>query len=486
MSEPVFSPDGKYMWTGEEWIPVPPTSENESNDSVGQSLNMQDSVIGGDVVHSTVINNDAATVTSAVIEALQQMGIINKQVDSPQAPPIPEVDLPPLFNIGDHVEYYSPTNKRWLDRSTVVGINDDGTYKVEVPYSDGVVQTKHAVVIGTSPGTIRPAAPPYKTGDRVLVNWKNYGTYFPGTIASENDEHLFLIHFDDGDVEDGVEWGRIEKLVEDSNEIQEYVQQISEEENEMIEAFKVFDTEETGTISAQMFFEILTEMGDEPLSKDQALSEFEALGIDIDSQIDYRELAKYMTSSEDFEGSVEKKTEVIIKDAELKGEDLVGYAYNHPKLGEGPIGQTSEIISIQYDERATARIETQNTIYVVGPTGWKVKPDDHPFNSIYSVGERVMVEWNGSWYDASILETRGNQYHITYVGHSSSWDEWVGPERIKNSSFSVGEDVKVEWKGSWFDASILAINEEQYQITYFGYDSSWDEWVGPERIQKTA
>ena len=70
VSEPIYSPDGKFMWSGSEWIPVPP----ESN----QTVNLQDSVIGGDVVHNTVINNDVEAVTTAVISALERLGMVNK------------------------------------------------------------------------------------------------------------------------------------------------------------------------------------------------------------------------------------------------------------------------------------------------------------------------------------------------------------------------------------------------------------------------
>ena len=39
MSDPVYSPDGKYMWSGSDWIPVPPgTTQNAS-------INLQDSVV---------------------------------------------------------------------------------------------------------------------------------------------------------------------------------------------------------------------------------------------------------------------------------------------------------------------------------------------------------------------------------------------------------------------------------------------------------
>ena len=46
MSDPIFSPDGQFMWTGSEWIPAPPSS-SPSTDS---NINLQDSMMSGDVV----------------------------------------------------------------------------------------------------------------------------------------------------------------------------------------------------------------------------------------------------------------------------------------------------------------------------------------------------------------------------------------------------------------------------------------------------
>ena len=108
-------------------------------------------------------------VTSAVVSALQQLGVINQQTSDPLPPPTSEVELPPSFKVGDHVEYHSPTNARWLDRCIVVSVNDDGTYRIEVPKSGGIVETKYAVVIGTAPGTIRPASSPYSVGTIILA-----------------------------------------------------------------------------------------------------------------------------------------------------------------------------------------------------------------------------------------------------------------------------------------------------------------------------
>ena len=121
----------------------------------------------------------------------------------------------------------------------------------------------------------------------------------------------------------------------------------------------------------------------------------------------------------------------MINDASINENILSGYAYDHPKLGEGHINSSS-IISVTYDERATARVETQNTVFIVGPTGWKVRPANHPFNNPFNVGQQVKIEWNGSWWDGQILEINGDQYLITYNEYSSDWDEWVDASRLKS------------------------------------------------------
>ena len=94
MSDGPFSPDGKYMWTGSEWIPAPPKGDDEGEVAPQTTLNMQDSVMSGDIVHNTVINNDAATVTTAVIEALKELGVIDQKSQSPNLDlPVPIIPI---------------------------------------------------------------------------------------------------------------------------------------------------------------------------------------------------------------------------------------------------------------------------------------------------------------------------------------------------------------------------------------------------------
>ena len=540
MADIVYSPDGKFMWTGTEWIPAPPNASAAQTPAPANTLNLQDSVMSGDIVHNTVINNDTAAVTSAVIEALQQLGLLERKISNQASSlPVEDIELPASFQVGDHVEYHSPTNARWLDRCTVIGVNPDGTYRVEVP-KDTSIEVKPAVVIGTNPGTIRPANPPLGQGDKVLANWKNYGTYYPGTISKEYEDHTFLILFDDGDIEDRVEWSRIEKVDVDSSDVQEFLHQQSTERDELIEAFEVFDPEKTGTISAQKYFEILTQFGDTPLSEDEVLQEFTSLGINLDNEINYLELVKLMIGGDE---TIQLKAEVILRDAEIRDGKLYGHAYAHPKLGEGAV-RSSRIISVTYDARATAHVETQNTLYVVGPTGWKVIPAEHPFNKAdnhfytiqgagtskcnwsyipatlfdgvpsYINGDVLLLRWkmgNGDqwWYLAdrnSLDSKRGDYYRVKSSSDTPPLSGWLSDGQTEGvapyptfandpnlplpNAFVAGQQVKAEWNGSWWNALIREVwsknsQEGLYLIHNVGFDSSWDEWVDSSRIKRS-
>jgi RNA binding activity-knot of a chromodomain len=49
----------------------------------------------------------------------------------------------------------------------------------------------------------------------------------------------------------------------------------------------------------------------------------------------------------------------------------------------------------------------------------------------FRVGQSVRVEWQGQWWDASILRAEGGSYYVTYTGYGREWDEWVAPGRIR-------------------------------------------------------
>jgi hypothetical protein len=47
-------------------------------------------------------------------------------------------------------------------------------------------------------------------------------------------------------------------------------------------------------------------------------------------------------------------------------------------------------------------------------------------------GDKVLVEENGKWYPATVLQARDNEWYIHYDGYDSKYDLWVGSSRIKN------------------------------------------------------
>jgi hypothetical protein len=106
----------------------------------------------------------------------------------------------------------------------------------------------------------------------------------------------------------------------------------------------------------------------------------------------------------------------------------------------------------------------------------------------YQAGDAVRAKWNGEWYDARVLEVKTGQYRITYVGYGSNYDEWVGEDRLADkpaaaAKYKVDQEVKAEWKGEWYKARVLEVKDGRYKIGYAGYGKEWDEWVGEDRLK---
>jgi hypothetical protein len=52
----------------------------------------------------------------------------------------------------------------------------------------------------------------------------------------------------------------------------------------------------------------------------------------------------------------------------------------------------------------------------------------------YKVGDKIKVEWKGSWYPAVVknYNAANKCWNIHYDNYSDSWDECVGKKRIKS------------------------------------------------------
>lgn len=99
------------------------------------------------------------------------------------------------------------------------------------------------------------------------------------------------------------------------------------------------------------------------------------------------------------------------------------------------------------------------------------------------VGSAVRVRWQGKVYDAKVLEVSDGFMLVTYPGYDRKWDEWVTATRLVEVAPSAKKQAKVRWKGAWYDAVVNSERDGKWCVSYVGYDATWDECVGRDRIR---
>lgn len=162
----------------------------------------------------------------------------------------------------------------------------------------------------------------------------------------------------------------------------------------------------------------------------------------------------------------------------------------------------------------------------------------------FSAGAPVLVQWGAVWWNAVVLrEVAAERWEVRYDGWSSAWDEVVGPDRIAarpptaaaapaplptsgriklavwglalaiaavliavalhspsrppplreptraalapTTPLTAGDDVEVEWQGTWYEAKVLSFEPAgRVRIHYVGWSSSWDEAVSRDRVRR--
>lgn len=105
-------------------------------------------------------------------------------------------------------------------------------------------------------------------------------------------------------------------------------------------------------------------------------------------------------------------------------------------------------------------------------------------NYTYKVGDIILVKKDNRWLAGRVLAVSTLQYKIHYEELESIYDEWVGPDRIKDLSYREGERVKVFWNGDWFEAKILRYKDGRYLVHFEGFPDSNDMWVTIDKIKK--
>jgi hypothetical protein len=115
-----------------------------------------------------------------------------------------------------------------------------------------------------------------------------------------------------------------------------------------------------------------------------------------------------------------------------------------------------------------------------------------PVATAHAAGDALYIEWGGSWWKATaVLPMPDGRTVIHYDGWSEDYDEVAKPKRIRTAlnnqaAPAVGESLFVEWQGSWWPATVLKVSKSGYRIHYIGYGPEWDEDVVPARVVRLS
>lgn len=103
------------------------------------------------------------------------------------------------------------------------------------------------------------------------------------------------------------------------------------------------------------------------------------------------------------------------------------------------------------------------------------------------VGQSIDVYRWEYWLPATVLATDGNNCYVAYDDYYEDSNEWVTPDRVRYPDFSAelpaGTSVMVLWQGEWWPATVLKSRGARYYINYDGYGANFDEWVGQDRLK---
>ena len=62
----------------------------------------------------------------------------------------------------------------------------------------------------------------------------------------------------------------------------------------------------------------------------------------------------------------------------------------------------------------------------------------------FDVGDKVEIDYGGSWYPGQVKEVKDGQFFVGYDGYDSSWDEWVESARLRVPETAAEEEVAAE------------------------------------------
>jgi hypothetical protein len=170
----------------------------------------------------------------------------------------------------------------------------------------------------------------------------------------------------------------------------------------------------------------------------------------------------------------DKKRPDFGKDLFTPGQYILGMDGDRPRAGR-VLGKNQNKYIVEYYDYSVKRLVQLPAAGLKPIQFWT-----------FPAGKETLVFWGDKTWKAKILKIDGDFHFITYPGWDSSWDEWVLCDRVVDPALAHLPKVQVEWKGSFYPAQILKLDNGEHYVRYFGYDADWNEWVGKSRIKFPA
>jgi len=167
--------------------------------------------------------------------------------------------------------------------------------------------------------------------------------------------------------------------------------------------------------------------------------------------------------------------------------------------GEGDYERRDWVVAPHGDARAVARIlgarrdKGKNTSvfvefydYATASRAWIPTQDAQPMVfKTWPAGSELQVTWEKNIYDAKVVRVEDGFMWITYPGWDARWDEWISADRVVGPKVDPRKTkmAQVEWRGSWYDATVNHEKDGSFCVSYVGYGAEWDECVPKKRIR---
>ncbi len=102
------------------------------------------------------------------------------------------------------------------------------------------------------------------------------------------------------------------------------------------------------------------------------------------------------------------------------------------------------------------------------------------------MGEFIEGESQGKWWRAEVIGEKEGQVFVTWPGWERKFDEWLPLSRTrpyKPKTYAVGDAVKAEWRGTWYDAKVIKVELGLNLVHYTDFPDSDDEWMAYDRLR---